>query len=68
MLSVDATAVHPCPKCETPMGTIERSGIHLETCRDCRGVFLERGELDRLLDADFADDQGRGRGRRRGVR
>lgn len=40
----------PCPKCATPMRTIERSGIHLETCPECRGVFLDRGELDRLLD------------------
>lgn len=48
-------AVHlPCPKCATPMRTLERSGIHLETCPDCRGVFLDRGELDRLLDLEAA--------------
>lgn len=44
----------PCPKCAAPMRTIERSGIHLETCPDCRGVFLDRGELDRLLDLEAA--------------
>lgn len=44
----------PCPKCSAQMRTIERSGIHLETCPDCRGVFLDRGELDRLLDMEAA--------------
>lgn len=48
------TDLHPCPKCQTPMRTIERSGIHLETCPDCRGIFLDRGELDRLLDLEAA--------------
>lgn len=48
------TDLHPCPKCHTPMRTIERSGIHIETCPDCRGVFLDRGELDRLLDLEAA--------------
>lgn len=56
-------ALLPCPKCATPMRTIERSGIHLETCPECRGVFLDRGELDRLLDLEAAswstDDRGR---------
>lgn len=49
-----STDLHPCPKCQTPMRTIERSGIHLETCPDCRGIFLDRGELDRLLDLEAA--------------
>lgn len=48
------TVLMPCPKCTSPMRTIERSGIHLETCPDCRGVFLDRGELDRLLDLETA--------------
>lgn len=61
----------PCPKCATPMRTLERSGIHLETCPECRGIFLDRGELDRLIDleADAASrfdrsgaDRDRGRG------
>jgi Zn-finger nucleic acid-binding protein len=48
------TDLHPCPKCQTPMRTIDRSGIHIEMCPDCRGVFLDRGELDRLLDLEAA--------------
>ena len=41
-----------CPKCAAGMVTYERSGIHLDQCRECRGIFLDRGELERLVDAE----------------
>jgi Zn-finger nucleic acid-binding protein len=31
---------------------LERSGVHLDACRQCRGVWLDRGELDRLLERE----------------
>jgi Zn-finger nucleic acid-binding protein len=34
------------------MVTYERSGIHLGQCRECRGIYLDRGELERLVDAE----------------
>jgi Zn-finger nucleic acid-binding protein len=37
-----------CPKCRVPMTTVERSGQTIEHCPDCGGVFLDRGELERL--------------------
>ena len=43
-----------CPKCHASMRTYERSGIHLDQCTECRGIFLDRGELDRLLDLETA--------------
>jgi uncharacterized protein len=46
------TSVLPCPKCLEPMVTVERSGVHLEICPECKGLFLDRGELDRLLDLE----------------
>lgn len=49
-----ATANRPCPKCSIPMRTTKRNGIHVESCPDCRGIFLDRGELDRLLDLEAA--------------
>jgi len=30
------------------MDTVERSGLTIEHCPDCGGVFLDRGELERL--------------------
>jgi Zn-finger nucleic acid-binding protein len=41
-----------CPKCHGPMRTYERSSITIDQCTDCRGVFLDRGELERLIDAE----------------
>jgi Zn-finger nucleic acid-binding protein len=41
-----------CPKCAAEMVTYERSGIHVDQCRECRGIFLDRGELERLVDAE----------------
>src|SRR5690348_15564341 len=43
-----------CPKCQAPMRTYERSGIHIDQCTECRGIFLDRGELERLIDAEAA--------------
>jgi len=33
------------------MQVAERRGVLIDVCRECRGVFLDRGELDKLLDA-----------------
>jgi Zn-finger nucleic acid-binding protein len=41
-----------CPKCQGHMRTYERSGITVDQCADCRGIFLDRGELERLVDAE----------------
>ena len=41
-----------CPKCQNPMRSYERSGIVVDQCTGCRGVFLDRGELERLVDAE----------------
>jgi len=41
-----------CPKCGGSLRPIERSGIHIDQCIECRGIFLDRGELDRLLDLE----------------
>ncbi|MFP5370088.1 MAG: zf-TFIIB domain-containing protein, partial [Actinomycetes bacterium] len=43
-----------CPKCHGTMRTYERNGVHVDQCADCRGIFLDRGELDRLVDAETA--------------
>jgi uncharacterized protein len=41
-----------CPKCQGHMRTYERSGVTLDQCGDCRGIFLDRGELEHLVDAE----------------
>lgn len=41
-----------CPKCGGAMRTYERSGVNVDQCGECRGIFLDRGELDHLIDAE----------------
>ncbi|WP_225837388.1 zf-TFIIB domain-containing protein [Streptomyces sp. NK08204] len=37
-----------CPKCHAPMHTYNRSGVQIEQCSGCRGIFLDYGELEAL--------------------
>jgi len=39
-----------CPKDETTLVMSERSGIEIDYCPECRGVWLDRGELDKIID------------------
>ncbi len=34
------------------MRAYERNGIHIDHCSECRGVFLDRGELEHLMSAE----------------
>jgi Zn-finger nucleic acid-binding protein len=43
-----------CPKCQGAMRTYERSGVTVDQCTECRGIFLDRGELEKLVDAENA--------------
>ncbi len=43
-----------CPKCHGVMRHYERSGVTVDQCTECRGIFLDRGELERLVDAENA--------------
>lgn len=55
-----------CPVCPGVSLTMtERSGVEIDYCPKCRGVWLDRGELDKLIDRASADDPpagGRGTG------
>jgi Zn-finger nucleic acid-binding protein len=37
-----------CPKCHGQMRTYNRSGVQIEQCDNCRGIFLDYGELEHL--------------------
>jgi uncharacterized protein len=41
-----------CPKCHGEMRMYERSGVTIDQCTECRGIFLDRGELEKLFDAE----------------
>ena len=39
-----------CPTDGTTLVMSERSGIEIDYCPECRGVWLDRGELDKIID------------------
>ncbi|KAA1423717.1 hypothetical protein FE697_009080 [Mumia zhuanghuii] len=39
-----------CPNDDTTLVMSERSGIEIDYCPECRGVWLDRGELDKIID------------------
>jgi uncharacterized protein len=44
-----------CPTCTDSALTItERQGVEIDYCPQCRGVWLDRGELDKLMDRAVA--------------
>jgi Zn-finger nucleic acid-binding protein len=64
-----------CPRCHTAdLAERDRNGVKIDICPTCRGVWLDRGELERLIahaneprrDDDDDDDDDDDRDRRRG--
>lgn len=40
-----------CPTCKEPNLVIsERKGIEIDYCPECRGIWLDRGELDKIIE------------------
>lgn len=46
-----------CPNDNAAMQTLDRHGVQFDMCPTCRGVWLDRGELEKLMAA--ATDEGR---------
>ena len=44
-----------CPNDNAAMQTLERNGVQFDMCPDCRGVWLDRGELEKLMAAAAED-------------
>lgn len=43
-----------CPKCHNIMSRYERNGVQVDSCDGCGGMFLDRGELEHLAQAETA--------------
>ena len=50
MRSQDEVAAMQCPVCRVPLAMSDRQGIEIDYCPQCRGVWLDRGELDKIID------------------
>lgn len=38
-----------CPNCQASMQAVQRSGVEFDMCPTCRGIWLDRGELEKLM-------------------
>ncbi|HTH27801.1 MAG TPA: zf-TFIIB domain-containing protein [Sphingobium sp.] len=45
----------PCPVCNVPLTMSERQGVEIDYCPQCRGVWLDRGELDKIIERSGRD-------------
>ena len=43
-----------CPVCRVPLAMSDRQGIEIDYCPQCRGVWLDRGELDKIVERSAA--------------
>jgi len=59
IMSGQATSVMACPTCRTPLAMAERQGIEIDYCPGCRGVWLDRGELDKIIERSAAEPAAR---------
>ena len=39
-----------CPSCNENLLMSERNGVEIDYCPECRGVWLDRGEIDKIID------------------
>ncbi len=44
-----------CPVCNLDLVMAERQGVEIDYCPKCRGVWLDRGELDKIIERSSAE-------------
>lgn len=44
-----------CPVCRVDLVMSDRQGIEIDYCPKCRGVWLDRGELDKIIERSIGD-------------
>lgn len=45
----------PCPVCSVALVMSDRQGVEIDYCPQCRGVWLDRGELDKIIERSTAE-------------
>jgi Zn-finger nucleic acid-binding protein len=44
-----------CPSCKVNLVMTDRNGIEIDYCPNCRGVWLDRGELDKIIERSIPE-------------
>ena len=39
-----------CPACQIALNITDRQGVEIDYCPQCRGIWLDRGELDKIIE------------------
>ena len=39
-----------CPSCDETLLMSDKNGIEIDYCPNCRGIWLDRGELDKIIE------------------
>ncbi len=48
-----------CPVCNVPLNIADRQGVEIDFCPKCRGVWLDRGELDKIIERSMMETYNR---------
>ncbi|HEY0623066.1 zf-TFIIB domain-containing protein [Sphingomonas sp.] len=54
MRTPEAVAGMLCPVCKVGLHMSDRQGIEIDYCPQCRGIWLDRGELDKIIERSGA--------------
>jgi uncharacterized protein len=49
-----------CPSCDELLVMSDRQGVEIDYCPKCRGVWLDRGELDKIIERSLMSSQSQG--------
>lgn len=56
MRTPEAVAGMLCPVCKVGLHMSDRQGIEIDYCPQCRGIWLDRGELDKIIERSGVSD------------
>ncbi len=48
-----------CPVCDDRLREVEKYGVMVDICPSCKGVWLDRGELEKIATLENRDDSDR---------
>jgi Zn-finger nucleic acid-binding protein len=57
-----------CPICNIPLTMTERQSVEIDYCSKCRGVWLDRGKLDKIIERSISEMPSRPNPERQGDR
>lgn len=45
-----------CPTCNVDLAISDKQGVEIDYCPKCRGIWLDRGELDKIIERSSVSD------------